>query len=77
MSLLNEDVSFPSGISGVNIKLAGRSVNEKIIPRFTVKRAQRGNFSRLNTKMIEKSMYTDKSKKGAFNFSVRLSHIFR
>lgn len=76
-TLLNEDVSFPSGISGVNIKLAGRPINERIVPRFTVKRAQRGNFNRFNTKMIEKSMFTDKSRKGAFNFSVRLSHIFR
>lgn len=76
-TLLNEKVSFPSGISGVNIKLAGRPINERIVPRFTVKRAQRGNFNRFNTKMIEKSMFTDKSRKGAFNFSVRLSHIFR
>lgn len=76
-TLLNEKIAFPSGISGVNIKLAGRPINERIVPRFTVKRAQRGNFNRFNTKMIEKSMFTDKSRKGAFNFSVRLSHIFR
>lgn len=76
-TLLNEDVSFPSGISGVNIKLAGRPINERIVPRFTVKRAQRGNFNRFNTKMIEKSMFTDKSRKGAFNFTVTLSHIFK
>nr|YP_010455099.1 hypothetical protein NYK79_mgp49 [Porodaedalea mongolica]UUA03941.1 hypothetical protein [Porodaedalea mongolica]WCF76701.1 ribosomal protein S3 [Porodaedalea mongolica] len=76
-TLLNEAVSFPSGVSGVNIKLAGRPINERIIPRLTVKRAQRGNFNRLNAKVIEKSMFTDKSRKGAFNFTVRLSHIFR
>lgn len=76
-TLFKEEVSFPSGISGVNIKLAGRPIKERIVPRYTVKRTQRGNFNRFNTKMIEKSMFTDKSKKGAFNFSVRLSHIFR
>lgn len=76
-TLLKEAVAFPSGVSGVNLKLAGRPMKEKVIPRFTVKRAQRGNFDRLNTKMIEKSMFTDKNKKGAFNFTVRLSHIFR
>lgn len=75
--ILNEPVAFPSGISGINIKLAGRPFKERIVPRFTVKRAQRGNFDRLNVKMIEKSMFTDKTKKGAFNFTVRLSHIFR
>nr|YP_010691082.1 Ribosomal protein S3 [Phellinus igniarius]WBU93183.1 Ribosomal protein S3 [Phellinus igniarius] len=75
--ILNEPVAYPSGISGVNIKLAGRPFKERIVPRFTVKRAQRGNFDRLNVKMIERSMFTDKTKKGAFNFTVRLSHIFR
>lgn len=75
--LLNEQIAFPSGISGINIKLAGRPYNERIVPRYTVKRAQRGNFDRLNAKMIERSMFTDKTKKGAFNFTVRLSQIFR
>ena len=75
--ILNEPVAFPSGISGINIKLAGRPFKERIVPRFTVKRAQRGNFDRLNVKMIERSMFTDKTKKGAFNFTVKLSHIFR
>nr|YP_009693775.1 ribosomal protein S3 [Inonotus obliquus]BBN21301.1 ribosomal protein S3 [Inonotus obliquus] len=75
--ILNEPVAYPSGISGINIKLAGRPFKERIIPRFTVKRAHRGNFDRLNVKMIERSMFTDKTKKGAFNFTVRLSHIFR
>nr|YP_009690388.1 ribosomal protein S3 [Coniferiporia sulphurascens]QEG57168.1 ribosomal protein S3 [Coniferiporia sulphurascens] len=77
INMPNGHAAYPSGISGVNIKLAGRPINEKIIPRLTVKRAQRGNFNRLNSKVIEKSMFTDKSRKGAFNFTVRLSHIFR
>ena len=75
--LFNESVSYPSGISGINVKLAGRTPTQKLIPRVAVRRAQRGNFSRLNSKMIEKSMCIDTSKKGAFNFTVRLSHIFR
>ena len=70
-------VEYPSGVSGINIKLAGRTPTQKLIPRVAVRRAQRGNFSRLNSKMIEKSMCIDTSKKGAFNFTVRLSHIFR
>lgn len=72
-----DKVAYPSGISGVNIKLAGRTPTQKLIPRVAVRRAQRGNFSRLNSKMIEKSMCIDTSKKGSFNFTVRLSHVFR
>ena len=73
----NGTVSYPSGVSGINIKLAGRTPTQKLIPRVAVRRAQRGNFSRLNSKMIEKSMCVDTSKKGSFNFTVRLSHVFR
>ena len=69
-------MSYPSGISGVNIKLAGRALNERVIPRLTVKRAQRGSFNRLNAKLIEKSIYTDKTRKGAYSFTVTLSQNF-
>ena len=69
--------SYPSNISGINVKLAGRPLNERIIPRLTVKRAQRGSFNRLNAKMIEKSMFTDKTRKGAYSFTVTLSQNFK
>ena len=72
----NSQFSYPSNISGVNIRLAGRPLNERIIPRLTVKRAQRGSFNRLNAKLITKSMFTDKTRKGAFNFTVTLSQNF-
>lgn len=70
-------VEYPSGISGINIRLAGRTPTQKLIPRVAERRAQRGNFSPLNSKMIDKSMCIGTSKKGAFNFKIRLSHIFR
>ena len=38
---------------------------------------KRENFNKLNTKMNERSMFKDKTKKGSFNFTVRLSHIFK
>ena len=70
-------VEYPSGISGINIRLAGRTPTQKLIPRVAERRVQRGNFSPLNSKMIDKSMCIGTSKKGAFNFKIRLSHIFR
>ena len=72
----NNYTSYPSNVSGVSVKLAGRPLNERIIPRLTVKRAQRGSFNRLNAKMIEKSIYTDKTRKGAYSFTVTLSQKF-
>jgi Mitochondrial ribosomal protein (VAR1) len=70
-------VNYPSGITGINVKLAGRSAIEKIIPRITVKRSNKGSFNRKFVQMTEKAMFTDTSKKGSFNFTISLSHCFR
>jgi Mitochondrial ribosomal protein (VAR1) len=70
-------VNYPSGITGINVKLAGRSAIDKIIPRITVKRSNKGSFNRKYVQMTDKAMFTDTSKKGSFNFTVSLSHCFR
>ena len=70
-------VNYPSGITGINVKLAGRSAIDKIIPRITVKRSNKGSFNRKFVQMTEKAMFTDTSKKGSFNFTGSLSHCFR
>jgi len=72
---LNAD-AFPSYISGINIKLAGRTFKERIIPRMTVKRIQKGSLNSINVKFVEKARFTGKTKRGAYSFTVTLGHIF-
>lgn len=64
-------------ISGVNIRLGGRTFRQKIIPRRTVQQIQRGSLSNDKVDFVEKSLSTGKTKRGSYSFSVRLSHILR
>jgi hypothetical protein len=68
--------SVSSFLSGIKIKKAGRLKIERIIPRYTVKTVQIGSFARDKVNFMETSRYTNKTKKGAFSFTVSISHVF-
>lgn len=67
--------SFPSFLSGINIKLAGRTFKQKVIPKRTVKQTQKGVLSHEKVKFIEKSRFVGKTKRGSYSFTVTLGHI--
>ena len=69
-TLTNESTAFPSGVSGVNIKLAGRLMTQSIRPRFTVQSKQEGSLARVKVHFTERSRFTGKNKRGAFSFTV-------
>jgi hypothetical protein len=66
---------LPSYLSGVNIKLAGRIMTESMRPRFTVQSFQEGSLARVKVHFTEKSRFTGKNKRGAFSFTVTISHV--
>ena len=55
--------------------MAGRTFKQKIIPRMTVKQIQKGVLSNEKVKLIEKSRFTGKTKRGSYSFTVTLGHI--
>jgi hypothetical protein len=65
-----------SYLSGMNIKLAGRLMTQSMRPRFTVQSIQEGSLARVKVHFIEKSRFTGKNKRGAFSFTVSISHVF-
>lgn len=67
---------LPSYLSGMNIQLAGRLMTQSIRPRFTVQSLQEGSLARVKVHFIEKSRFTGKNKRGAFSFTVTISHVF-
>lgn len=67
---------FPSYLSGMNIKLAGRLMTQSMRPRFTVQSLQEGSLARVKVHYLEKSRFTGKNKRGAFSFTVTISHVF-
>jgi hypothetical protein len=74
--LLNRQVKV-SYLSGMNIKLAGRLMTQSIRPRFTVQSKQEGSLARVKVHFTEKLRFTGKNKRGAYSFTVLISHVLK
>ena len=60
-----------SYIKGVKVKVSGRLVTQRSVPRKTVETAQIGTFS--NSLLSDSASFTSKNKKGAFTVKVWIS----
>jgi hypothetical protein len=65
-----------SVLSGVNIKLGGRLISQKIIPKRTSTIIQKGKLNRGVTSLITTNRFTSKSNRGAFSVTVTMGHKF-
>jgi Mitochondrial ribosomal protein (VAR1) len=65
---------LPSDIAGIKIKVAGRLLTQRVIPRKTIKIINRGVFSRNKTMFVETARYTNKNKRGAFSITISIGH---
>ena len=68
--------SFSSYLSGMNIKLGGRTFKQRVIPRMTQKRIQKGSLNRTKVLYYDRAKFTNKTKKGAYTFTVKIGHTF-
>nr|YP_009517226.1 ribosomal protein S3 [Myochromella boudieri]AYE93130.1 ribosomal protein S3 [Myochromella boudieri] len=67
---------IPAFLSGVTIRVAGRLLTHKVVPRRTVKITRRGASAsgRINFKDV--ATYTNKNKRGAFSITVKSGQNF-
>ena len=68
---------IPSALSGIKIKVAGRLMTQRVIPRKTIKLISKGSLSRAKTMFVETSRFTNKNKRGAFSITVSIGHQVR
>jgi hypothetical protein len=61
---------IPSFLSGIKIKIAGRLLTQRVVPRKTVKIVRRGAFARGKVNFLDIARYTSKNKRGAFSITV-------
>lgn len=61
---------IPSFLSGIKIRIAGRLLTQRVIPRKTVKIIRRGAFARSKVNFLNIAQYTSKNKRGAFSITV-------
>lgn len=61
---------LPAFLSGVNIRVAGRLLTHRVVPRKTVKIIQRGAAATGKINFSDVARYTKKNKRGAFSITV-------
>ncbi len=61
-------------ISGINIKVAGRLLTQRIVPRKTIKIISRGALARNKALFLETARFTNKNKRGAFSITISIGH---
>jgi hypothetical protein len=66
----------PSYLSGFRIRVAGRLLTQRVIPRLTVKTIQRGTLARGKAQFINSASFSNKNKRGSFSITVTTGHIF-
>ena len=72
----NQISRFSTILTGVNIKLGGRLMKGKIVPRRTVKKIQYGSLARSKSNYVTTARLTQKNKRGSFSFTVSIGHKF-
>jgi hypothetical protein len=68
------DQLVPAFITGMKIRVSGRLVTQRSVPRQTVQTAQIGSFSGQHN-VIDYASFTSKNKKGAFTVKVWISQV--
>ncbi len=61
---------IPAFLSGINIKVAGRLLNNRIVPRKTVKTIRRGSVAKGKINYLDVARSTNKNKRGAYSITV-------
>nr|UEX93005.1 ribosomal protein S3 [Paramarasmius palmivorus] len=75
-SSASESNVIPAFLTGLNIKVAGRLLTYKAVPRRTVKMINKGCSSIGKINYTDLSRYTNKNKRGAFTILVKSSQNF-
>lgn len=57
-------------LSGLSVKVAGRVMTQRVVPRKTVKFTQKGSLSRTKSVFVENARFTNKNKRGSFSITV-------
>lgn len=65
-----------TSITGIRMKLGGRILAQKIVPRFTSQTYQEGSLTRTNASIVTSSRFSSKNRKGAYSITVSMGHKF-
>jgi hypothetical protein len=61
-------------ISGISLKIGGRLMTQRLVPKQTIKIIRKGALTRGKIKYLDKSRYTNKNRRGAFSLTLSIGH---
>jgi len=67
---------IPAFLSGITIRVAGRLLTHRVVPRQTVKTTRRGASAKGKINFKDLATYTNKNKRGAFSITVKSGQNF-
>jgi hypothetical protein len=67
-------LKIPSLLSGIKLRIGGRLLTQRIIPRKTVKTIRKGTLAKGKINFLDEARYTNKNKRGAFTLIISLGH---
>ena len=67
---------LPTFLAGIKLKVAGRLMKEKVIPRKTTKKFSKGSSSTGKINFTDTSRFTSKNRRGAFSITISSSQNF-
>ena len=67
-------IKLPSLLSGINLKIGGRLMTQRLIPKQTVKTIRKGTLAKGKINFLDEARYTNKNKRGAFTLVVSIGH---
>ena len=75
-NFINKYSIIPSYLSGFKIRVAGRLLTQRVVPKLTVKTIQRGTLARGKAQFVDTARFTNKNKRGSFSITVTTGHFF-
>ena len=74
-TVLNSSRLINSYLAGIKIRISGRLLSQRIIPRLTTRVIQKGAITRGKIKYINSSRVTLKNKRGSHSITVTMTHL--
>lgn len=72
----NRTTLIPSFLSGIKIRIGGRLLTHRVVPRKTVKIIRRGALARGKVNFLDVARFTNKNKRGAFSITISTGQNF-
>ena len=67
-------IKVPSLLSGINLRIGGRLMTQRLIPKQTIKTIRKGTLAKGKINFLDEARYTNKNKRGAFTLVMSIGH---